>query len=246
MNKPDLPRLVAESRFIFVGTAARQDPGHPHSAAASGSTTPVRVDEILQSTDVLRGLAGKQVLVVSEHPDELHGTLLLFSNGLVYGDHVVVQEVGHHEARPEAIREVKELLRAEAERPLRERISSAALIVTGTVVSSTPAGKPSIRRSEHDPDWWIARVKVQSVLKGKPPQHEVEVLFAHSTDIAWYKAPKLEDGASGIFLLHHVHAKDAPPEVGRAIYEVIDPLDFLPADRLADVRRMLDQGEEER
>jgi hypothetical protein len=46
MDKPDLPRLVAESRFIFVGTAARQDPGQGHPPAASGSLTPVRVDEI--------------------------------------------------------------------------------------------------------------------------------------------------------------------------------------------------------
>lgn len=218
----------------------------PHGMAASENTVTVRVDEILQSSDVLRGLAGKEVVVASDHAGGHAGTLLWFTNGAVYGDRVVVQEVGHHDASPESIREVRELVKIAAARPLLERIAAADLIVTGKVVASGPAGRRSIRRSEHDPDWWIARVLVQSVIKGGKTDKEIEVLWAHSMDIAWYKAPKLEEGVSGIFILQHLSAKEAPPEVGRAIYQAIDPLDFLPIDRLPDVRRAVDQAQEGR
>jgi len=209
-------------------------------------TVAVQVDEILQSTDVLRGLAGSTVLVASKDAGTLEGRLLFFTNGVAYGERVVVQEVGHADPSPEALRGTSALIEAASARPLQQRIAGADLIITGKVVSSAPAEQPSIFRSEHDPDWWIARVQVQSVLKGAKPSKEIEVLYPHSMDIAWYKSPKLEEGLSGIFILRHVNADQSPPEVGRSIYQAVDPLDFLPIENLQEVRRMIGQEEEGR
>ena len=245
MNKADLSHLVDESRFIFVGTVVRQATPQDRLVTSPDRTVVVRVDDILQSSEVLGGLVGKEVMVVRDRPGPLEGTLLFFTNGVAYGDNVVVQEVGHQAASPEAIREVNDLVKLASARPLLERIAGADLIITGRVIASHPAGKPSIRRSEHDPDWWIARVLVQSVLKGKAGS-EVDVLFANSRDIAWYKSPKLEVGMSGIFLLRHQNANVVPPEVGHSIYQAIDPLDFLPIETLREVRRALNQEGEGR
>ena len=245
MAKADLSRLVDGSQFIFLGTVIRQ--GAPETVMVGPErTVAVRVDDILQSTDVLRGLAGSTVLVASKDAGTLEGRLLFFTNGVAYGDRVVVQEVGHAEPSPEALRETRALIEAARVRPLLQRIAGADLIITGKVVSSAPAEQPSIFRSEHDPDWWIARVQVQSVLKGAKPSKEIEVLYPHSMDIAWYKSPKLEEGLSGIFILRHVNADQSPPEVGRSIYQAVDPLDFLPIENLQEVRRMIGQEEEGR
>lgn len=246
MSKADLSRLVDESRFIFVGTVIRQGATDTHVMVGPEQAVMVRVDDILQSTDVLSRLTGGEVVVASEHAGAMTGTHLLFTNGVVYGDRVVVQEVGHRDPSAETIRDVRGLLKAARERPLLERIAGADLIITGKVIASKPAEKRSIRRSEHDPDWWIARVQVQSVLKGGKTDKEIDVLFAHSMDIAWYKSPKLEEGLSGIFILRHVNANESPPEVGRAIYQAVDPLDFLPIEKLHEVRHAIGEQEEGR
>jgi hypothetical protein len=44
----------------------------------------------------------------------------------------------------------------------------------------------------------------------------------------------------GVFLLQHLREKESPKEVARAIYQITDPLDFLPGDRLNDVQNMLE------
>jgi hypothetical protein len=105
-------------------------------------------------------------------------------------------------------------------------------------MSGQRAEEPSIYRSEHDPEWWIARVQVLTVLKGKA-NGEIDVLYPHSTDIAWYKAPKLHEGITGILLLWRGKATEAVPEKARGMYQVIDPLDFLPMERLEEVQRLL-------
>jgi hypothetical protein len=60
-------------------------------------------------------------------------------------------------------------------------------------------------------------------------------------DIVWYRSPKLHEGASGIFILQATKEDEAPPDVPRTVYQVTDPLDFLPAERLPDVQRLLDE-----
>jgi len=246
MSKADLSRLVDESRFIFLGTVIRQGATDTHVTVGPEKTVMVRVDEILRSTDVLSKLTGAEVVVASEHAGGMEGTHLFFTNGVAYGDRVVVQEVGRREPSAEVIRDVRALIKAARERPLLERIAGADLIITGKVIASKPAEKRSIRRSEHDPDWWIARVQVQSVLKGGKTDKEIDVLFAHSMDIAWYRSPKLEEGLSGIFILRHVNANESPPEVGRSIYQCVDPLDFLPIEKLHEVRHAIGEQEEGR
>ena len=158
---------------------------------------------------------------------------------------MVAREVGRREASPESLSQVTEALRLAAERPLVERVAAADLIVTGEVVSSRSLERPFPPRSEHDPDWSVASVTVRSVIKGRQ-RARIEVLFADSIDIAWYKSPKLHEGASGIFILRPRSDDEAPADVPRTVYQATDPLDFLPADRLPEVQRAVERDEGDR
>jgi hypothetical protein len=140
------------------------------------------------------------------------------------------------------MRDVAEGVRIAAERPLAERVAGAELVVTGRVTSTRPVARESPPGSEHDPEWSIARVAVDSVLKGPSSRRTVEVLFASSMDIAWYRSPKLNEGVSGIFILRRRDDDEAPDEVGPNVYQATHPLDFLPHDRLEDVQRMTGEG----
>src|ERR1022692_4190910 len=83
--------------------------------------------------------------------------LILFTNCVSLGDYVVVRELGHLNASREAEREVMQAVKTANEQPLRRRVESADLIVTGKVLDSRSAGAASLLKSEHDPDLWIAR-----------------------------------------------------------------------------------------
>jgi hypothetical protein len=74
---------------------------------------------------------------------------------------------------------------------------------------------------------------VSSVLKGKAEEGStVEVYFANSKDIAWYKTPKFHPGDRGVVLLVVRMIKGIAGEH----FVADDPRDFLPLDRLEDIR----------
>ena len=241
VSSAEVLRFVEEAGFIFRGKVIPKRTPAPQDSTAQQRVA-VQVEEILLSTDVLRGLLGRTVTVVSEHAASMEdeGLFLFFTNCVVLADHAVVRAVGHMRASRDAEHEVAEALRDAAERPLRERVAAAELVVEGHVTASGPADPKAIQKSEHDPNWWIARVAVESVIKGGGKVAQaVEVLFANSKDIAWYKSPKLHEGRRGIFLLHAVKETDRPPRVERFLYQATDPLDFLPPERLSEVKRAL-------
>jgi hypothetical protein len=247
MNSDQLHALVGRAGFIFRGRVVK----HLASGAAAGVEGPavtVAVDEVLRSTPVLKGLAGRDVTIFGEDAAHMReGARYIFlADCVVLGDHATLRDLGHLEASPDAARDIGEAIRIEDERPLRERVAGAELIVTGRVASSRQLERDAARRSEHDPDWWVARLAIRSVAKGKAgKEKETDVLFANSDDLGWYKSPKLHKGAEGIFLLRLPDPKHVP-EAARKMYAATDPLDHLPVERMPEIERLLQSEEGDR
>jgi len=167
MSAEELFRLADEAGFVFRGKVVRHGSSDVEPASeGAGETIIVEVQEILSSTDVLRGLVGTEVIVVSQNAaavaDGDEG--VFFTNCVSLGDQVLVREVGYRGASHESVREIAETMRISAQSPLAERVAGAEMICTGQVVSVKPLERPFPPRSEHDPDWSIARVTVGSVL----------------------------------------------------------------------------------
>ena len=240
MDTAELSRLVDEAGFIFLGRILHAQTSDERLGAMQDKAVVARIERVLHGTDVLRGLAGTDAFVISERRSELaeQRSFIFLTRCVALGDHVVLRELGRVETSPESDREVLDLIRQMSEKPLRERIAGADLIITGRVERAAPVDPDAPPKSEHDPMRWIARVAVLSVLKGGKADKEVEVLFASSTDIAWYRSPKLREGETAVMLLRHVKAKDAPRSIARALYQATNPLDVLPLERQDDVRRL--------
>jgi hypothetical protein len=237
----EVSRFVKEAGFIFRGRLSSNQKPADHDSTTQ-QTIAVEIEEVLLSTDVLRGFRGKIATVLREQAASVEGegSFIFFTNCLVLSDRLVVREVGQIRTSLEADRAVADAIKEAAERPLQERVAAAELIVEGHVTASAAADPNAVQKSEHDPNWWIAQVSVESVLKGSgKPAKAVEVLFANSKDIAWYKSPKLHQGVRGIFLLHAVKETDRPPRIKRLIYKAIDPLDFQTTDRRPEIEQML-------
>ncbi len=235
LAEAELLPLIDRSGFIFRGRVGRRRSSDLRLTGAARETVPVVIEEILLSTESLRGLTGKEVTLVSEEPAAMAegARFVFFANFQVLGDHALLREVG----RIEPSEDNPQLAQLVNGRPLQRRVAAADLIVMGNVTICSQVEKSPGAKSEHDPDWWVARVAVQSVIKGESAASEIEVLFANSMDIAWYKSPKLREGLSRILILRYLEASEAPQEVARSIYQVIDPLDALPVERLPEVQR---------
>jgi hypothetical protein len=244
MSAEEVSRLVDEAGFVFRGKVIRPE---GEDEAAAGSVA-VEVQEVLHGTDVMRGLVGAVVRVVDAEAAGLsEGEVRVFYTDVVsLGDEAVARAVSHHDASDESIAAAAEGIRIAADRPVAERIAGADLVVVGEVASTKRLAGDAPPQSEHDPEWAIARVSVESVIKGRTARKTVEVLYASSHDIAWYKSPKLEVGTRGIFILRTRHEDEAPPEVAPSVFQATHPLDFQPDERLPDVRRMTGQDAGER
>lgn len=184
MDAEGIRRLAAVAGFIFRGSVEHNWKGEaPPIPEGAGEIVAMRIEEVLRSTPVLRSLAGQEALVVSGSAGPLRQlkSPILFTEVVSLGQQLLVRDLGYVEADHETTRQVVEAIREVEERPLRERIAAADLIVAGEVVESREVEQPTLRRSEHDPVWWIARVNVTAVFKGQKPR-DLRVLFANSRD----------------------------------------------------------------
>jgi hypothetical protein len=115
---------------------------------------------------------------------------------------------------------------------VRVRLAQAEVVVAGVVSSTAQVARPGPPfLSQHDPDWWRATIDVETVEKGQVASKTVTALFANSTDVAWFRSPKLQVGDHRVLILQ----KTDP--FGKPLQElaVVDPLDVQP---LADVERI--------
>lgn len=242
MEAQDLRHLVAAAGFICRGSVmAHETRNTPAIPATAGEMVAVRIEEVLRSTAAMRSLAGREAHLITKHASALRQMrdAVLFTQCISLGEELLLRELGHVEATGQVARQVAEAIHETDERPLRDRVASAVLIVGGEVVDSRPLARSFPPRSEHDPLWSIARVVVTDVLKGHKPHGEVEVLYAESDDIAWFRSPKLHAGVNGILLLFHLNEAEVPKEVPRSVYQATDPLDFQPYNRRGEIERLL-------
>jgi len=245
MDDEGIRRLVAAAGFIFRGSIEPHWKGEaPPIPPEAGETVVVRIEHVLRSTPVLRGLVGREAFVIARRADAMRQSRspILFTEVISLGQQLLLREIDHVAASDETSHQVAEAIGEEDERPLRERIAGAELIVTGKVAESEPTESARTPKGEHDPVLRLARLVVKSVLKGRKPADKLEVLFASSTDIAWFKSPKLYPGTNGIFLLRRVSENKFLEGAPHTAFQAIDPLDLLPMERIAEVERMLGEG----
>jgi hypothetical protein len=245
--------LAGQSRFSFRGTVQKLGAVTMPQISVTDRTVVVRVEEVIHAPEALGNWTGKEITVLLGEGEQVHEgeQVIFFTNGRLYGSSIAVQSIGH---RPVEASHPAEVL---ANRDLRAHIDDADLVVTGQVTAvrlpEAPAGRavagplPRRRFSEHDPQWREAVVQIESVDKGDHPAQEVIVNFSASTDVAWYRAPKLQAGHEGVFLLHRheggeptpareAAAPSAAPPAPTGAYTVLHPLDFQPKDKLEQIR----------
>jgi hypothetical protein len=243
--------LLTSSSLVFSGTVLDVGTSSVPGLPVNNRTAIVRVDEMLTGpSDLLRLPSGSQVTVqlAADLPELQPGDqAAFFTNGLAYGESIAVAEVGRIpvEQTPagprlagglQASRAVEEATAAIAQDEVLGHARRADAVLRGQVVSlaATPdAGAPR----EHDPNWWIARLAVDLVVKASVPGLEggtgsVDVLYANSIDIRWKESPKPKAAQAGLWLLHDT----APENEHLAPLQMLHSIDLQPSIQLEFLR----------
>lgn len=255
-KKANTATLRQEASFVFKGTVLKLRATTTTEIAKSDRTIVVRVDEIVLAPEALAQYNGQDITVqLAGRKKVAKGQQLVFyTNGLLYGESLAVESVDHSVAKTvhaAAATVVPDPVRNMVERDVLSRAATADTVISGRVTSvRVPAdvvaahnvlagGLPTERISEHDPDWRIAEVQVDQVLKGRHAARTAEIRFPSSDDVLWHYAPKLRSGYEGLFILHRAEreraaARSAPTQ-DAGEYVCLHPADFQTWEKISDL-----------
>lgn len=240
-SKANLQELVRKSSFIFVGTVKRLNASTVPIVSADEKTVTVHVDEVVYNAGVVTDIVGSEITLQLQTAGSMkeNERAVFFTNVTTYGESIAVAEVGHTstEGLEAARTQIKDTLARVPNEQLSKRIAQADLIATGTVIAVHPTAETQQHppASEHDPQWWEATLKVQSVEKGPAQKGDVVFFFPHSDDIRWFASPKFKEGQQGVFLLH----RGEDTNLRTPGFTALNPLDFQPFDQRPNVLSLI-------
>jgi hypothetical protein len=235
--------LTQQARFVFVASVVRLQAATMAQVPVTDRTAIVRVDKVLLAPETLGDWTGKEITVQLSGRSRIQEgqQYVFYTNGWLFGESIAVQAVDQRPVTAELTAQGGEPAHALAERDLQAHSAGADLIVTGKVLSVrlptagvAVAGGPAPHKliKEHDPEWREAVIEIESVVKGSHPEQQLVVQYPASTDIAWYKAPKLQPGDEGVLLLHKA---EGPMRETAAAYAILDVMDFQPRSKLEQI-----------
>jgi len=240
MSTTEVERLARRSGFVFAGEVVRTAASTVELVEPTKETAVVRVERVLHAPDDLGADKGSEVTVRVNSPVEKGQRAVFFTVGWISAESLAVQEIGRQAAGdPESIeKQMGDVVRKDELAALRRRVKEAQAVVVGNVAETRPAGRKELPpTSEHDPLWRAAVVVVESGEKGDMKEGQrVQIAYASSDDVMWFRAPKPEQGDRAVFLLHRHELIEA---ANVDLLAIVEPLDMQPVDRLDDIRKAI-------
>jgi hypothetical protein len=251
--------LAQRSAIVVAGKVVRVNASLEPMQAASSNTIVITISRMYAGAEIAGDQKGRMATVLLSHPspNAKPGTeALFFGNPRFIGKSLTIADEGElfGGAASAANVGLEATVQTRRDQPLVERMVSASSIFRGKVEGEHPitvADQPGERRepaSEHDPEWWVASVRVLTSLRGATEGALVNVIFPASRDVMWFNAPKLKEGQESIFITHAPERSDerlmrAPGVAAfleRQPAELVNqPFDVAPASDEARVRALL-------
>jgi hypothetical protein len=240
-----LKGLLEQSPFSFVGSIVLLGAATMTDIPVDDHTAVVHVDHVLHAPSAFAHMEDHRITIQLAQDAELPTvgqTLAFFVEGLAFGESVAVKEIGRLPVESVETQANAALaagtpagafdavLHDMRQGKIRDHMMAADAVVIGRVVGVEKAGPSS--HSEHDPDWWRATIDVFHVERGNVAAGNVQVLFANSTDVRWYRAPKAAAGQGGVWILHATEGD----LTALAPFQILHPEDFQPTQQLDELR----------
>jgi hypothetical protein len=247
----EISQLTPRSSLIFLGQVEKLAASNLRILPANEQTAVVRILEVFSAIRSVSIAPGDHVtlLLLAGSPVRPGDRNIFFANGWLYGDNLAVREVGHvaiEKSGPQVKQEIADAQRKADDEKIASRIAAAELVVFGRVQAVKRFETNDARRaiSEHDPEWWLAEVRVETVLKGPPPKGLVLVAYPTSDDVMWLHSPKFRSDQAGIWILARLRGIDRTfAKMEQPVYTALDPHDFRDASEMARIQRLVKPGQ---
>jgi len=244
---PPLSELELSKRagFIFEGQAEKAGPEQLKGVELPSRGVIVKVLQVYYVSPNVAVRAGDFVVVQLVSAEARPGRAVFYTNGWGYGSYLLVRELGHLEPTKSSSQMKEEIASAKAaaeDDRIRERLANSALVVSGRVAGTRPYENPKegSKLSEHNPEWWIAEVKVEKVLKGKSEKAEVLVAFPSSRDVMWAESPKFKEGQEGLWILARLpNLQREFANLPQPVYTAISKRDFRAVNEMEHITKLL-------
>jgi len=239
MADAEVERLSLRAGFVFAGRVERTGATTMELVKPTKETAVVRVETVLRAPADFGERKGSEVTVRLGSPARKGQRAVFFTIGWISGTGLAVQELGRQPA--EDLETMKKRMEDAVQRQeaaaLRKRVAEAAAVVVGKVADTGPVGKRERPPdSEHDPQWRTAVVVVERVEKGDVKEGQrLEVAFASSRDVMWFRAPKPAKGERAVFLLHRRKLE----QLDVTALAIVEPLDLQPVEELDRIRSVM-------
>ncbi len=241
MATTEVERLSRRAGFVFAGRVERTGATTMELVEPTKETAVVRVEAVLRAPPDFGERKGSEVTVRLGSPAKKGQRAVFFTVGWISGTGLAVQEIGRQPAADlDAMRKrMEDAVQQQEAAVLRKRVAEAAAVVVGKVADTGPVGRRERPPdSEHDPQWRTALVVVERVEKGDVNEGErLEVAFASSRDVMWFRAPKPAPGERAVFLLHRRKLE----ELDVTALAIVEPLDMQPVEELDRIRGVLNR-----
>lgn len=241
MAAAEVERLSLRAGFVFAGRVERTGATTMELVQPTKETAVVRVDEVLRAPADFGERKGSEVTVRLGSPARKGQRAVFFTVGWISGAGLAVQEIGRQSAEDlDTMRKrMEDGVRQQEAAVLRKRIAEAAAVVVGKVADTGPVGKRERPPdSEHDPQWRTAVVVVERVEKGDAKEGQrLEIAFASSRDVMWFRAPKPAQGERAVFLVHRRKLE----ELDVTALAIVEPLDMQPVEELDRIRGVMNR-----
>lgn len=252
MSETSVTELVSSSGLVFTGTVSEVGASTVSGIPVNTRTIVVTVNETLNAPAGVNPPVGARITVQLSQdlpPLQEGEQQTFFTTGWVYGDSLAVTEVGRMPVEETAARTaagagrpqpgslIETALAELAQTELLQHARTADAVVSGKVISLAEVAEPP--SGEHDPDWWIATLRVDMVEKGDVPGlaggvGNVAVLYANSQDVHWYRSPKPKASQTGAWLLH----RTVGDTERLAPFQILHPLDLQPSAQIEFFRQL--------
>ncbi len=239
MATADVDRLSLRAGFVFAGVVERTGATTIDLVEPAKDTAVVRVEQVLRKPADFGQRKGSKVTVKLGSPARKGQRAVFFTVGWISGKGLAVQELGRQPASDVAAtkKRMEEVVQRQELAELRKRVGAATAVVVGKVVETGPVGKRDLPpASEHDPMWRTAFVVVERVEKGDAKEGQrLEIAYASSRDVMWFRAPKPAQGEQAVFLVH----RRKLDELDVAMLAIVEPLDLQPVEELDRIRSVI-------
>ena len=243
----EISELTPRSSLIFLGQVEKLASSNLRILPANDQTAVVRILEVFSAITSVSIAPGDHVtlLLLAGSPVRPGERNIFFANGWLYGENLAVREVGHvaiEKGGSQVKQEIADAQRKAEDGKIASRIAAAELVVSGRVQAVKRFETNDVRRaiSEHDPVWWLAEVRVETVLKGPPQRGLVLVAYPTSDEVMWLHSPKFRPDQTGIWILSRPQGIDRTfAKMGQPVYTAIDSRDFQDASEMARIQRLM-------